>query len=182
MKTKNTIVLIVAMILIAPLLGYGQDMKAISKALTKSMGSVGKAGVDIPGFSFGINPSTLTGSAGELSDAVESAVGGAMKAGKKSPLFSLDNLNPDQLTKLASSESPFSSLMEMKGPNARADFENIISDQLDKTGAMNLLDNASNIPGFSLGEGKDMFVKQISDNTISALDKSGAKMIEKFVK
>ncbi|GEM_PF-1871400 len=183
MKTKSTIVLISVMILIAPLLGYGQDVKALNKAFQKAINSVSKSGIDIPGFGKNLNQPNLSGDAHKLYADVENTVSEVLKTSKDMPIFSLEDLNADQISQLTSTDKPFSTLMDIKGETSRDELEGMVRDQLEKTGAFDVIENSEEIIGFEnpLG-GKDVYVSDVVNNTISALDESGAKMIGKFVK
>ena len=92
---------------------HAQSADAVGKALGGAVKASAKSSMTTPGL--GSAGGALTGSSKLLSDAVGGAVGGALKAGKKAAL-------------------------EIKGSNARKQFEDMIGDQLGKTGALDLLD------------------------------------------
>jgi hypothetical protein len=158
---------------------HAQSADAVGKALGGAVKASAKSPIPTPGL--GSVGGALTGSSKLLSDAVGGAVGGALKAGKKAALWSTKGLGPAQLGKIATSGSPFTTLLEIKGKNARKQFEGMIGDQLGKTGALDLLDKTEGLTGFDLPGGKkdkDGFIKKVTDDTIADLDKRGAKALK----
>ena len=182
MKQANTL-LFALFLLITPFWTGAQSAKLVNKALNQTVKSTKKT-PDIPVPGLDDAGGALGSTAGLLSNAVGSAVGGALKLGKKAALFTTKGLGPVQLGKIATSGSPFTTLLEIKGQNARKQFEDLIGDQLEKTGALDLLDKAEGITGFDLpggGKDKDGFIKSVTDNTIGELDKAGANMMKKLL-
>lgn len=177
---KTTVLIVIISIFLLPQLGSAQSAqsaKLVNKALKKSVKSTNTSSVPVPGVK-----DKSEGSSGMLSNAVGSAVGGAFKVGKKAALWSTKGLEPVQIGKIATSGSPFSTLLEMKGKNTRDEFEGMIGDQLEETGALDMLDQ---VEGFELPGGdkdKEGFVKKVTDNTINALDKKGAEMLAQLEK
>lgn len=172
---KTTTLIIITIIVLFPLLGSGQSAKLVNKALKQTVKSTSASSVPVPGVK-----DKSEGSSNMLANAVGSAVGGAFKVGKKAALWSTKGLGPVQIGKIATSGSPFSTLLEMKGQNARKEFEGMVGDQLEKSGALDLLDHAEGLEGFDLtggGKDKDGFVKKVTDNTIKELDKKGAEIL-----
>ena len=160
-----------------------QSAKTVGKLLDKSMKETRKSNdIPIPGLS---ESDRNSGSGLELSNAVGSAVGGVLKGGTKALGWATKGLGPVQLTKVATSGSPFSTLLQLKGKNARKDFENLLGNKLDETGALDLLDQAEGLTGFDLpggGKDKNKFIGAVTDNTIGALDKKGASLLKGAVK
>jgi hypothetical protein len=170
------------LLFLVPFWAGAQDSKAIDKALNKSLKSTKKSPISVPGL--GAVGAAAGGTADLLSKAVGGAVGGGLKVAKKAALFSTKGLGPVQLGKIATSGSPFTTLLEIKGKNARKQFEGIIGDQLEKTGALGMLDKAEGLTGFDLpggGKDKNKFISKVTDNTIGELDKAGAGMMKKLL-
>ena len=160
---------------------HAQSAKLIGKSMNKALKGTSPKSVPIPGME-DKDPGLLGGTASLFSDAVGVAVGGTFKASKKVLGWSAKGLNPVQLTKIATSGSPFSTMLEMKGNNARKDFEKLMGDQLEKSGALDMLGDMEDVTGWDLpGNDKESFIEQLSDNTISALDKKGASLLKEMV-
>lgn len=181
MKTINAS-LLAFFFLLTPFFLEAQSAKAVDKALNESLKSTKKSGISVPGL--GAVGKAVGGTAGLLTNAVGGAVGGALKAGKKAAFWSVKGLGPMQLGKVATSGSPFSTLLEIKGNNARKEFEGMIGDNLEKSGALDMLDDVEGLTGFDLpggGKDKDKFISQVTERTIGELDKKGAEMMKEFV-
>lgn len=172
---KISILILISSMLLLPFLGNGQSAKLVNKALKKTVKSTSASSIPVPGVK---NKSESSG--GILSNAVGGAVGGALKVGKKAALWSTKGLGPVQIGKIATSGSPFTTLLEVKGNNARKEFEGMVGDQLEKTGALDMLDQ---VEGFELpggGKDKEGFIKQVMDNTLNELDKKGAEVLSQM--
>ena len=116
-----------------------------------------------------------------LADAVTSGVGGAMKSAKKLGLWSLDGLSAKQLTEIATSDTPFTSLLSMKGNNVYKQFSDLIGTGLDESGASDLIGNMTGVAGFEMPSGgKEGFTRSVTENTLGALDKAGAEYLKKL--
>ncbi len=183
MKSKHALFFVLFLFL-SPAWGSAQSAKLVNKALNQTVKSTTKSpSIPVPGLDGG--PGVAGSTAGLLSNAIGSAVGGALKVGKKAALFTTKGLGPVQLGRIATSGSPFTTLLEIKGQNARKQFEGLIGDQLEKTGALDLLDKAEGLTGFDLpggGKDKNKFIGKVTDNTIGELDKRGADMMKKMIK
>lgn len=139
-------------------------------------------GVSVPGLG---DSGKKSGNGLSLTNAVGSAVGGVLKGGTKALGWATKGLNPLQITKIATSGSPFSTLISMQGKNARKDLEDAIGGQLEKSGALDMLDNVEDLTGFDLpggGKDKNKFIGAVTDNTIGMLDKKGAELMKGIVK
>lgn len=180
---KLTPLFSVILLAVLPFCAFAQSAGAVNKALSKTVKSTKKSSISVPGL--GAVGNVIGGTAGLLTNAVGGAVGGALKVGKKAALWSTKGLGPVQLGRIATSGSPFSTLLEIKGQNARKEFEDIMGEQLEKSGALDLLDRTEELTGFDLpggGKDKNKFISEVTDRTIGELDKKGAEMMKKFVK
>ncbi len=159
-----------------------QSAKTVGKMLNKSMKKSSKdPGISVPGL--GDDGKKSSGGL-NLGNAVGSAVGGVLKGGTKALGWATKGLNPIQITKIATSGSPFTTLLSMQGKNARKDLEDAIGGQLEKTGALDMLDSVEDLTGFDLpggGKDKNKFVSAVTDNTIDMLDKKGAELMKGIV-
>ena len=179
MHTPVTYILTAILLLFLASNVFCQSSGAVDKALGSALKSTAKSPIPTPGLNAA--GGALTGSSKLLADAVGGAVGGALKAGKKAALWSTKGLGPVQLGKVATSGSPFTTLLEIKGENTRKHFEELIGDQLGKTGALDLLDKTEGLTGFDLPGGKkdkEGFIKKVADETIADLDKRGVKAMK----
>ncbi len=177
---KNVFLFLIAATLLAlSLSSQAQTSQMVDKMLGKAFKSAAKSDIAIPGLS---NLGDALGGSGEaLSKAVNKGLKGALKGGKKVLDWTTKDLNPMQLAKIATSGNPMSTLMEMKGKNLKKNLEGLIGNNLDKSGAMDLLSQAGkNIPGFDLDKlgGKEGFVSKLTDNAIGQLDDSAAKWMK----
>ncbi len=183
MKTLQLVLFSLLFVGLAALPCEAQTAKLVGKTLNKTMKSSSKdPGVSVPGL----------GDSGKKSDgglklgkAVGSAVGGVLKGGTKALGWATKGLNPVQITKIATSGTPFTTLLSMQGKNARKDLEDAIGGQLEKTGALDMLDSVEDLTGFDLpggGKDKNKFVSAVTDNTIDVLDKKGAELMKGIVK
>jgi len=159
-----------------------QSAKVVGKMLNKSMKKTSKSSLPIPGLG---DKESKSGNGLSLGNAVGSAVGGVLKGGTKALGWATKGLGPVQLTKIATSGSPFTSLLSMQGKNARKDLEDAIGGQLEKTGALDMLDQVEGLTGFDLpggGKDKNKFVSAVTDNTLEVLDKKGAELMKGIIK
>ncbi len=176
MKSIFSIFFAAALLAALPFAGQAQSSKMVDKMLGKAVKSTAKSSISIPGMGDVLGESALSG-------AINKAMKGSLKGAKKALEWTTKDLSPLQLTKIATSGNPLSTLMEVKGGNMRKNFEGLISDNLAKTGALDMLDKVGgSIPGFDLASlgGKEGFVSKLTDNAIGEVDKSAAKLMEKI--
>ena len=181
MKNPMKIAMICLMAL-SPLFVVAQSEKAVDQALSQALKSVSMSDVSIPG----VDAASVVGNSAleSLSDAVGDAVTASLESGEAANLWSTEGLDAMALGKLKASESPFTTLLSLKGDGARAELESLITDQLQATGAMEMLEQADGLTGFTSAAGdldKGSFVKSLTDNTLNVLDMQGAKMMKKIV-
>lgn len=158
-----------------PLLLHAQSSTMVSKMLSKGMKSAMKSSIPVPGLD-----AAMAGEKGVgLSESVSSAINDAMKAAKKSGMFSLDGFTADQIAEIASSEEPFSQILSMKGNNVYKDFSNLIGENLESAGAADLVGDMTGVPGFEMPSGgKEGFIRSVTDNTLAALNQEGSKFLQ----
>lgn len=166
-----------ACLLMMPVLAHAQNAAAISKMLSKGAKTAMKSSINIPGLDMAQAGDKGLG----LADAVTSGVNGALKSAKKLGMWSLDGLSATQLAEIATSDTPFSSILTMKGNNVYKEFSDLIGTGLDESGASDLIGNMTGVAGFEMPSGgKDGFTRSVTENTLDALDKAGAQYLQKL--
>lgn len=156
-----------------------QSSALVDKMLDKAIKKTAKSDL-----SLGTLTDTKLGeSEAELSDAVGSAMENALKGSRKSLDWSTDGMDVSQLASLAGSDKPFTTLLGMK-EGLRGNLVSTVSDQLTKTGAMDMISKmGGNIPGLDMLGGsvaQDALAGMLTDKAIGEMDKMGAKMLKKI--
>ncbi len=179
MKTLFPLTVILAIIAL-PFLGSAQSSKLVDRALGKALKKTAKADMSFPEISEAAMSMGESGS--ELSGSVNKALAGALKESKKSGDFTTDGLDMSQLSELASSEKPFSSLLDLKS-GLRDNLESTVGDQLKKVGVMDMLSKMGpQIPGLDLANigAEKAIASMLTDKAVGELDKMGSKLLGKL--
>jgi len=179
MKTLIPLTVVLA-IFALPLLGTAQSSKLVDRAIGKALKKTAKADMSFPKISEAAMSMGESGS--ELAGTVNKAMAGALKETRKGGNFSTDGLDASQLSQLASTDEPFSTLLDMKS-GLRQDLEKTVGEQLKKTGAMDMLSKLGpQIPGLDLaGMGAEKAISSMLTNkAVGELDKVGANLLSKL--
>lgn len=142
---------------------FAQESAQVEKALLQAVAQTKGSSVNIPLMEDGKAKD-------KLAKAVASSINATLRSTRKSGIWSVQNLSSEQVQEIALSGAPFSSLVDIKGKSVTDDFEQALSQELDKKKVFGLIEDMN----------RSEVVDEIVLSTFSKLDQNGSKALDKI--
>jgi hypothetical protein len=140
---------------------YAQEAEMVENALRKAVAQTKGSSVSIP--LMDKSPAKK-----KLAKAVASSVDATLKSTRKTGLWTVQELSAEQIGDIALSGSPFTSLMEVKGEEARSEFNEILSNQLEKNQVFELMEDLE----------RSEVINEVALGTLISLDRNGSRLLD----
>lgn len=167
---NNALRLVCILLLVAPFLGgigYGQDVKSITKELEKATKDVIKNPIRVPGVDIQMSGARAI----TLTHTVNEAANEALKQGLKEDIWAAESLSESEVLQIANSNTPVSTFFEITSDIENNALNTLLKTNMRQAGLEELLDAAKGDPGFySSGSDKSTYVSDVYHNLLASLD------------